>query len=29
MRYTNFDAKLPHELLIDDKDIRITQTRIV
>lgn len=29
MRYTNFDAKLPHELIIDNKDIRLTQTRII
>lgn len=29
MRYTNFDAKLPHELKIDNKDIRLTETKII
>lgn len=29
MRYTNFDAKVPHELLISDKDIRLTQSRVI
>ncbi|MBN2331163.1 MAG: DUF2075 domain-containing protein [Candidatus Aenigmarchaeota archaeon] len=29
MRYTNFDAKLPHELVINNKDIRLTETRII
>jgi circadian clock protein KaiC len=29
MRYTNFDPKLPHELVIDNKDVRLTQTRLI
>ncbi len=29
MRYTNFDAKLPHELLIDNKYIRLTETKVI
>jgi len=29
MRYTNFDAKLPHKLKIDNNDIRLTETKII
>lgn len=29
MRYTNFDAKVPHELKIDNNDIRLTETKII
>jgi len=29
MRYTKFDAKLPHELLIDENDIRLTETKVI
>lgn len=29
MRYTSFDAKVPHELVIDSKDIRLTETKII
>ena len=29
MRYTNFDVKLPHELLIDNKDIKLTETKVI
>jgi len=29
MRYTKFDAKVPHEVLIDENDIRLTETKII
>lgn len=29
MRYTNFNAKLPHELKVDNKDIRMTETKVI
>ncbi len=29
MRYTNFDPKVPHELKIDNNDIRITETKVI
>ncbi|MBU4246534.1 AAA family ATPase [archaeon] len=29
MRYTNFDAKVPHELKIDNNDIRLTETKVI
>ncbi len=29
MRYTNFDAKVPHELKIDNTDIVLTETKVI
>lgn len=29
MRYTNFDPKVPHELKIDNSDIRLTETKAI
>lgn len=29
MRYTNFDAKVPHELKIDNNDIRLTESKVI
>ncbi|VVB59562.1 Circadian clock protein kinase KaiC [uncultured archaeon] len=29
MRYTNFDAKVPHELKIDNMDIKLTETKVI
>jgi circadian clock protein KaiC len=29
MRYTGFDAKVPHELKIDGNDIRLTETKVI
>ncbi len=29
MRYTSFDAKVPHELKIDSNDIRLTETKVI
>jgi circadian clock protein KaiC len=29
LRYTNFDVKLPHELKINNEDIRLTETKII
>jgi len=29
MRYTNFEAKLPHEISISDDDIEMTKTRVI
>jgi len=29
LRYTNFDPKLPHELKINNEDIKMTQTKII
>lgn len=29
MRYTNFDAKVPHELKIDNNDVRLTETKVI
>ncbi len=29
MRYANFDPKIPHEFLIDKKDLRLTETKII
>ena len=29
MRYTNFDAKLPHVLSINNDDIRLTETKVI
>ena len=29
MRYANFDPKIPHEFLIDEKDLRLTETKII
>jgi len=29
MRYANFDPKVPHEFVIDDKDLKLTETKII
>ncbi len=29
MRYTNFEPKLPHEMRIDDKDMELTETKVI
>jgi len=29
MRYANFDPKIPHEFIIDEKDLRLTETKII
>jgi circadian clock protein KaiC len=29
MRYANFDPKIPHEFIIDDRDLRVTDTKII
>lgn len=29
MRYANFDPKIPHELVINDKDLKMTETKII
>lgn len=29
MRYTNFDPKVPHEMKIDNSDIKLTETKII
>lgn len=29
MRYTSFDPKIPHELIINDKDLRLGATKII
>jgi circadian clock protein KaiC len=29
MRYTNFDPKVPHELRINNEDIRLTETKVI
>lgn len=29
MRYTNFDPKIPHEFVIDTKDLKLTETKII
>jgi circadian clock protein KaiC len=29
MRYANFDPKIPHEFVIDEKDLRLTETKII
>ena len=29
MRYASFDPKVPHEIVIDSKEIRITETKII
>lgn len=29
MRYSSFDPKIPHELVIDNKDLKLTRTRII
>ncbi len=29
LRYTNFDPKLPHELKINNEDVKMTQTKII
>ena len=29
MRYANFDPKIPHEFVISDKDLRLTETKII
>ena len=29
MRYASFDPKIPHEFVIDDKDLRLTETKII
>jgi KaiC/GvpD/RAD55 family RecA-like ATPase len=29
MRYANFDPKIPHELVINDKDLKLTGTKII
>jgi circadian clock protein KaiC len=29
LRYTSFEPKIPHELVIDDKDLRLTETKII
>ncbi len=29
MRYTNFDPKLPHEMRINDKEIKLTETKVI
>lgn len=29
LRYTSFEPKIPHELVIDDRDLRLTETKII
>jgi circadian clock protein KaiC len=29
MRYANFDPKIPYEFVIDEKDLRLTETKII
>ena len=29
LRYTNFDVKLPHELKINNDDIKLTETKVI
>lgn len=29
MRYTKFDPKIPHEFVIDEKDLKLTETKII
>lgn len=29
MRYANFDPKIPHELVINDKDLKLTETKVI
>jgi circadian clock protein KaiC len=29
LRYTNFDVKLPHELKINNEDIKLTETKVI
>lgn len=29
MRYANFDPRIPHEFIIDNKDLKLTETKII
>ena len=29
MRYANFDPKIPHEFVINEKDLKLTETKVI